>query len=217
MALVYHFSRETSTFRCVRDALAGVHDVAAARSWEWLTVALRERPVSVCVVDLASIELADGGLEELLALRRRFPSVAFVLLERGSLDPRRLLDLGRLGFRSLVLMGYEGRALGLRRKIERAREETVASKVLRAVSARGEGAERGARSCAPVLVGRLPGGACGPLATLSQLSAETRRATFRREAIGLDTTASRGGVVGRSGSHGAEREPAARVLVRSRV
>jgi len=136
MALVYHFSREPGTFGCVRDALAGIHDVAAARTWEWLGVALRERPVSLCVVDLASISLAQGGCEELVALRRRFPSVAFVLLQRGSIDPRRLLDLGRLGFRSLVLMGYEGQEWGLRRKIERAWEGTVASKVLRAVGAK---------------------------------------------------------------------------------
>ena len=71
MALVYHFSPEPGTFGCVRDALAGIHDVAAARTWEWLGVALRERPVSLCVVDLASISLAQGGCEELVALRRR--------------------------------------------------------------------------------------------------------------------------------------------------
>lgn len=136
MALVYNFSRDPNTFVFVRDALAGIHDVAWARTWKRLGSELRERPVSLCVVDVAGVSLADGGREELLALRRRFPSVAFVLLESGSVEPRRLLDLGRLGFRSLVLMGYEGQEWGLRRNVQRAWQETVASRVLRGFSAK---------------------------------------------------------------------------------
>ena len=135
MALVYHYSQKPGTLSFVRDALAGLHDVAEARTWERLDNALRERPVSLCVVDIAGFGLADGGREELLALRRRFPSIVFLLLESGQIEPRRLLALGRLGFRSLVLMGYEGQEWGLRRNVERAWEGTVASRVLRAVSA----------------------------------------------------------------------------------
>ena len=135
MALVYSLTRTPSTFSFVRDTLAGVHDVATVRTWPRLALALRERPVSLCVVDLAGISMSGGGREQLMALRRRFPSVAFVILESGSVEPRRLLDLGRLGFRSLVLMGYEGQEWGLRRNVERAWRRTVASRVLRAVSA----------------------------------------------------------------------------------
>lgn len=136
MALVYNLSRDPSTFVFVRDALAGIHDVAAVRTWKRLDIVLRERPVSLCVIDVAGVSLADGGREELLALRRRFPSVGFVLLESGSVEPRRLLELGRLGFRSLVLMGYEGQEWGLRRNVERAWKETVPSRVVRGLSAK---------------------------------------------------------------------------------
>ena len=114
MALVYAFTHDSRTFSFVRHTLAGAHDVAAVRTWTRLAVALRERPVSLCVIDLAGVSISSGADENLMALRRRFPSVAFVILESGSVEPRRLLDLGRLGFRSLVLMGYEGRDWGLR-------------------------------------------------------------------------------------------------------
>ncbi len=136
MSLVYTFSRDPRTLSFARGALLGVHDVAAARTWRRLSEALRERPVSVCVVDLTGISLSDGGRAQLVALRNRFPSMAFVMLESGSVAPRQLLDLGRLGFRSLVLMGSEGQEWRFRRSIERAREQTVASRVLRAVSRR---------------------------------------------------------------------------------
>lgn len=134
MALVYAFSSDPGTLSFVRDALAGVHDVATARTWGRLGLALRERPVSLCVIDLTGISMSDGGRGELMALRRRFPSVAFVILERGSVKPRQLLDLGRLGFRSLVLMDCEGQEWRFCRSVERAWEPTVASRVLRAVS-----------------------------------------------------------------------------------
>ena len=136
MALVYTFSRDPSTLSFVRGALSGIHDVAATRTWGRLGDALRERPVSICVVDLTGISLAGGGRARLMALRRRFPSMAYVILEGGSVAPRQLLDLGRLGFRSLALLGSEGQEWRFRRTIERAREQTVASKVLRAVSLR---------------------------------------------------------------------------------
>ena len=134
MALVYSFSSDPNTFSFVRDALAGVHDVAPETTWKRLGRALRERPVSLCVIDLVGVSLADEERGELVALRRGFPSVAFVLLGSGSVEPRKLLELGRLGFRSLVLMDYEGREWGLRCNVQRAWEGTVASRVLRAVS-----------------------------------------------------------------------------------
>jgi AraC-like DNA-binding protein len=134
MAFVYALSRDPSTVSFVRGALSGIHDVAAARTWQRLGEALRERPVSVCVVDLTGISLSGGGRAQLVALRGRFPSVAFVILEGSSVAPRQLLDLGRLGFRSLVHMGSEDQEWRFRRSIERAREQTVSSRVLRAVS-----------------------------------------------------------------------------------
>jgi hypothetical protein len=108
MALVYTFSRDPSTLAFVRRTLSGVHEVAAARTWGRLSDALRERPVSLCVVDLAGVGLSGGARAQLVALRGRFPSMAFVIIESRSVAPRQLLDLGRLGFRSLVLPGGEG-------------------------------------------------------------------------------------------------------------
>ena len=135
MGLVYHFSPDPSAFAFVRGALAGRHDVAVATTWRHLGVALRERPVSLCVIDRQSLCLAHG-CEAFVTLRRRFPSVGFVLLESGSVEPRRLLDLGRLGFRSLALVGDEGEEWDLRRNVEHAWKGTVASRVLRAISVR---------------------------------------------------------------------------------
>jgi AraC-like DNA-binding protein len=135
MGLVYHFSSDPSTFPFVRGALAGLHDVAVATTWRRLELALRERPVGLCVIDRRGLCLADGR-DAFVTLRRRFPSVGFVLLESGSVKPRLLLDLGRLGFRSLALMGDEGEEWDLRRNVDHAWKGTVASRVLRALSVR---------------------------------------------------------------------------------
>lgn len=136
MALLSTFTRDPQVQSGLREALRKVHDVAESRTLGWLALSLRERPVSVCLVDLASMGWGPGGLERLVRLRRRFPSVGFVLLAGAKEDPRTLFEVGRLGFRSLVLLGSEDQPWRLLRSVDKAREEGVTSRVLRAVSPR---------------------------------------------------------------------------------
>lgn len=134
MALASTFTRDPRVQSSLRDALSAVHDVAESRTLGWLALSLRERPVSVCLVDLTSMGWGLGGLERLLRLRRDFPSVGFVLLASAKEDPRTLFEVGRLGFRSLVLLGSEDQAWRLLRSVDKARERGVTSRVLREVS-----------------------------------------------------------------------------------
>ena len=133
MALVYAFSTEASVQTCLQDAFSGVHEVAGARSLGRLTLSLRERPASVCVMDLASTGLGSRGVECLVRLRRRFPSVGFVLLARLRDDPRSLFEVGRLGFGSLVVLGTEDQRWRLLRSVDRAQQGGVTSRVLREI------------------------------------------------------------------------------------
>ena len=134
MALVSTFTRDSGLQSELREALSGVHDVAESRTLGWLALSLRERPVSACLVDLTSLGWGPGGLERLLRLARDFPSVGFVLLAGAKEDPRTLFKVGRLGFRSLVLLGSENQGWRLRRSVDRVQERGVTSRVLREVS-----------------------------------------------------------------------------------
>ena len=134
MALVSTFTRNPEVQSGLREALSTVHDVAEARTLGWLALSLRERPVRVCMVDLTSLGWGPGGLERLLRVRRQFPSVGFVLLAGDKEDPRTLFEVGRLGFRSLVVLNSEDQAWRLRRSVDKAQERGVTSRVLREVS-----------------------------------------------------------------------------------
>ena len=134
MALVSTFTRDPEVSSGLREALSPVHDVAESRTLGWLALSLRERPVSVCMVDLTSMGWGPGGLERLLRVRRQFPSVGFVLLAGPREDPRTLFEVGRLGFRSLVVLDREDQVPRLLRSVDRARERGVTSSVLRTIS-----------------------------------------------------------------------------------
>ena len=128
------FTRDPEVQSTLREALSTVHDVAESRTLGWLALSLRERPVSVCMVDLTSMGWGPGGLERLLRVRRQFPSVGFVLLAGAKEDPRTLFEVGRLGFRSLVVLNAENQAFRLLRSVDKAQERGVTSRVLREVS-----------------------------------------------------------------------------------
>ena len=55
MALASTFTRDPRVQSSLRDALSAVHDVAESSTLGWLALSLRERPVSVCLVDLTSM------------------------------------------------------------------------------------------------------------------------------------------------------------------
>lgn len=121
----------------VPDALSaslGVHAVATARSWDRLLWLVRERPVTGVVLDsdgLPSDLPADATIGE---LRRRFPSLATVLVARPRTDPLSLFRLGRAGIAGLVLLPADSLA-GVTEALRRALGSATDSLVTRAVSA----------------------------------------------------------------------------------
>ena len=55
MPLVTVLTRDSAVERSVRQSLGGVHTVAVARSWDRLLWLVRERPVTVVVLDSAGL------------------------------------------------------------------------------------------------------------------------------------------------------------------
>jgi len=120
----------------VRDALRaslGTHSVATARSWERLLWLVRERPVTGVVIDSEAVPpdvAADAAIGE---LRRRFPSLATVLVARPETDPLSLFRLGRAGIGGLVLQPAD-RLGGVTEALRRALASGLEALVTRAVS-----------------------------------------------------------------------------------
>ncbi|HUF76540.1 MAG TPA: helix-turn-helix domain-containing protein [Longimicrobiales bacterium] len=120
----------------VRDTLRaslGVHSVAAARSWDRLLWLVQERPVTGVVLDSDSLPpevTADARIGE---LRRRFPSLAVVLVARPRTDPLSLFRLGRAGIGGLVLLPAD-RLAGVTEVLRRALATGTEAIVTRAVS-----------------------------------------------------------------------------------
>ena len=91
----------------VREALRGgfgARAVATARSWDRLLWLARERPITGVLLDSDALPpdvTADATVGE---LRRRFPSLAMVLVARPHTDPLSLFRLGRAGIGGLVLL-----------------------------------------------------------------------------------------------------------------
>ena len=93
---------------------------------------VRERPVTVALVDLAErMEVEDGLLE----LRSLFPHVGLVLMARRHDDPVALFRLGRAGIRNLVLLSVDDLQMALPLALFRAAEEGTAALVARRLSA----------------------------------------------------------------------------------
>jgi len=91
----------------VRDGLyasLGSHSVATARSWERLLWLVRERPVTAVVLDSDALRTELAADSTIGELRRRFPSLATVLVARPRTDPLSLFRLGRAGIGGLVLL-----------------------------------------------------------------------------------------------------------------
>jgi AraC-like DNA-binding protein len=97
---------------------------------------VRERPVTVVVLDTASFDAAVGPGERLVELRRLFPSLATVLVARPELDPLTLLRLGRAGISDLALISLDDLRQGLARGVARAAARSTRSQVLRAIGRR---------------------------------------------------------------------------------
>jgi AraC-like DNA-binding protein len=129
MALMALASTDAEVRERVRDGVdRRWHDLLHTPSWEALPRTVRERPVSVLLVDLDL--LPPEGPPALVGLRRDYPSLPVVVLARRT-DPYLLFDLGRSGASQLVLLDAEGPRPELRRAFDRALTRSAAGMVVR--------------------------------------------------------------------------------------
>lgn len=135
MALIAVFARDRGLRHRVGDVLRDEHDVAGSPSWSGFGRLVRERPVTVGVLDLGSLPPGSGAVGGLVQFRSRFPGLGLVVLVRRERDPVVLFRLGSTGIQNVVLLGHESMARTLPKSVARALERGVASLVSRAVSA----------------------------------------------------------------------------------
>jgi AraC-like DNA-binding protein len=184
MPLVAVLTRVSEAEQAVRQSLEGVQTVAVARSWDRLLWLVRERPVTVAVLDS---EALGGDLPEDVAvgdLRRRFPSLATVFIARPHTDPISLFRLGRAGIGGLVLLAADSLSAGVADAMREALRNGTEAIVARAVSARVPPRESAAVRMA--LEGVQQGWGSEELA--EQLGLTRPHASVRLRACGLPST-----------------------------
>ena len=108
------------------------HALVRSPSWPGLLRVVRERPVTVALVDLAELERVEDRLVE---LRASFPHLGLVLMARRQDDPVALFRLGRAGIRNLILLASDHLQRDLPRTLARADEEGTTALVARRLSA----------------------------------------------------------------------------------
>lgn len=121
MALLTTFCRDRDLHGRVDAALSSAHAVARTSSWERFLHLIRERPVTVGLVDLEALSEASSLRRRLRDLRRSFPNLGLVLLVRTGFDPGLLFQLGQTGIRNVVLLETEGASADLVRAVAQAR------------------------------------------------------------------------------------------------
>ena len=135
MALVTVLTRDPKLRSAVRSPLLDAHVVASTRSWERLSWLLRERPATALILDSGALPpdvVPDAAVGD---LRRRYPSVAVLLIVRPGADPVSLFRLGRAGLGELVLLPVDALDAEVARALRGALSGGTASLVTRAVSA----------------------------------------------------------------------------------
>lgn len=105
--------------------------VVRSPSWPGLIRVVRERPVTLALVDLGEMERVE---ERLLELRVSFPNLGIVLMARRLDDPVALFRLGRTGIRNLILLSVDHLDRELPHTLAKAEEEGTASLVARRLS-----------------------------------------------------------------------------------
>jgi AraC-like DNA-binding protein len=128
MAFLALFSRDRGLTVALERALADRHSLVRSPSWPGMMRLVRERPVTMALVDMAELE---GAEERLVELRASFPSLGLVLMARRHDDPVALFRLGRAGIRSLILLSVDDLEAELPRTLARAEGEGTASLVAR--------------------------------------------------------------------------------------
>lgn len=134
MPLVTVLTRDPHVERAVRRSLGPIHIVAVARSWERLLWLVRERPVTVVVLDSGEMHPHLADASAVGDLRRRFPSLATVFIARPQTDPISLFRLGRAGIGGLVLLSVDALSDGVASALREALGDCTESIVTRAVS-----------------------------------------------------------------------------------
>lgn len=131
MSLLALFSRDRTLAGTLERSLPG-RSLVRSPSWPGLIRVVRERPVTMALVDLAEAEGVEEGLVE---LRAGFPFLGLVLMARRHDDPVALFRLGRAGIRNLILLSVDHLERELPRTLARAEEEGTSSLVARRLSA----------------------------------------------------------------------------------
>jgi AraC-like DNA-binding protein len=131
MSLIALFSRDRALTGTLERSLPG-HAFVRSPSWPGLVRVVRERPITIALVDLAQL---DGVEEGLVELRAGFPFLGLVLMARRQDDPVALFRLGRAGIRNLILLSVDHLDRELPRTLSRADEQGTASLVARRLGA----------------------------------------------------------------------------------
>jgi AraC-like DNA-binding protein len=130
MAFLALLSRDRRLDDTLQQSLPG-HVLVRNPSWPGLLRLIRERPVTVSLVDLADLERVEEGLVE---LRASFPYLGLVLMAGRHDDPVALFRLGRAGIRNLLLLSVDHLERELPRALARADADGTASLVARRLS-----------------------------------------------------------------------------------
>lgn len=134
MALVAVFARDRGCQKALARVLCHRHCVVTSPSWSGLERLVRERPVTVAVVDVASFPPPREAEEALFSLRSAFPHLGVVLAVRRPSDPMALFRLGRAAIPDLVLLSVDQVEVELPRALARAAMRGASARVLRALS-----------------------------------------------------------------------------------
>jgi len=127
-------SRDVDVERAVRRPLEERHVVARAGGWDRFVHLVRERPVTVAVLDESSLPAPAGTAGAVAELRSAFPSLPLILVARPDMDPFSLLRLGRAGVERLVLVRVDDLEGGIVEAVGRALHASTEALVTRAVS-----------------------------------------------------------------------------------
>ena len=125
------FSRDRGLAGGLEAFLPEHHTLVRSPSVLGLVRVVRERPVTVVLVDVAERSGVEDGLAELRSL---FPHVGLVLLARRHDDPVTLFRLGRAGIRNLILLSVDDLERELPLTLLRAAEGGTTSLVARRLS-----------------------------------------------------------------------------------
>ena len=121
------FTRDRTLTETLEGALPG-QALVRSPSWPGLIRVVRERPVTVALVDLSDL---DGVEERLAELRASFPLLGLVILARRHADPVALFRLGRAGIRNLILLSVDRLDRELPRTLAKVEEDGTTSLVAR--------------------------------------------------------------------------------------